>query len=71
MKRYRAWKVSEHKAIELDVFRRFPGTVFCIDVHLNLKRNSDHTPSGLILLAVFGWKIVEFGFNDVRHLREE
>jgi hypothetical protein len=25
----------------------------------------------MILLAVCGWKIVEFGFNDARHLREE
>jgi len=71
MRRYWAWKVGEHKAVELDIFRRFPGTVFCIDVHLNLKRNSDHAPSGMILLAVCGWKIVEFGFNDARHLREE
>ena len=71
MKRYWAWKVSEHKAIELDLFRRFPGTVFCLDVQLNLKRDLfDHTPNGMVLLALFGWKLIEFGFNDMRHLED-
>ena len=70
MKRYWAKKVSEHKVVELDLFRRFPNTVFCLDIQLNLKRDTDHAPSGMFLLAAFGWKIVEFGFSDTRHLRD-
>lgn len=68
MKTCCAWKVSEHKAVELDLFRRFPGTVFCLDVQLNLKRDLfDHAPNGMVLFALFGWKIIELGFSDGRH----
>jgi hypothetical protein len=65
------WKVSENKTVELDLLRRFPGTVFCLDVQLNLKRGIfDHTPNGMVLLALFGWKIIELGFSDGRHLED-
>jgi hypothetical protein len=70
MKRCWTWKVNENQAVELDLFRRFPGTIFCVDVQFHLQRTFDHAPSGMVLLAVFGWKIVEVGFHDVRHLRD-
>ena len=71
MKRYLTWQVSEHKSVELDLFRRFPGSVFCIDIQLNLKRDIfDHAPNGMELLALIGWKIIELGFSDERHLED-
>jgi hypothetical protein len=69
MRRYWIWRVSKTKAVELDLFRRFPHVIFCLDVQLNLNRDNDHAPNGMVLLAAFGWKIVEVGFNDFRHLR--
>ena len=65
-----AWKLGRNKAVEVDLLRRFPGVVFCLDVQLALRRRGHHEPRGYIVLAVLGWKLVEVGFYDVRHADE-
>jgi len=59
-------KVSKNKAFELIVFESGWDCVVDLTINWTLGRHRDHA-GFTFCLVIFGYKILEFNFYDVRH----
>ncbi len=59
-------KVSENKAFELILFESGWSCLFDLAASWTFGRKHDH-PGLMFCLVIFGLKILEFNFYDVRH----
>lgn len=65
-----AKRVFKNKAFELIVFDSGWDCVFDLMTNLVLGRKHDH-PGFFFCVILFGYKILEFNFYDIRHSAED